>query len=200
MSSPSSPLIENYLKEAGFWHVATISQGCKLDPKLISELVDRGRPETHTFYLSCEECTITLGDVQLQLGLLMDRFALTEFIQSANWGAEPRNDSTEVERIRYAQAYILEMIRGYLMLDLSRNLVHLSYVVIPTVLEDIRLPLDQRSEAQFQWTPYEDPAIRALILNEIFQNLNIWHVKVPLGNYATVEMHQTNSVLWQFGF
>ncbi|MFQ6640359.1 hypothetical protein Gotur_015332 [Gossypium turneri] len=75
-----------------------------------------------------------------------------------------------------------------------------SYVVIPTVLEDIRLPLDQRSEAQFQWTPYEDPAIRALILNEIFQNLNIWHVKVPLGNYATVEMHQTNSVLWQFGF
>ncbi|MBA0866694.1 hypothetical protein Goshw_023491, partial [Gossypium schwendimanii] len=249
---------------AGFWHVATIGQGCKLDLKLISELVERGRPETHTFYLPCEECTITLGDVQLQLGLLMDRFALTKFIQSTDWGAicydllgaildniyggriemdwlrdtflELRNDSTEVERIRYAQAYILEMIRGYLMLDLSRNLVHLRWllklvdfrarllitttimgsislsiftslseppiyipthneVVIPTVLEDIRLLLDQRSKAQFQWTPYEDPAIRALILNEIFHNLNIWHVKVPLGNYATVEMHQTNSVL-----
>ncbi|MBA0866692.1 hypothetical protein Goshw_023491 [Gossypium schwendimanii] len=54
MSSPSSPLIENYLKEAGFWHVATIGQGCKLDLKLISELVERGRPETHTFYLPCE--------------------------------------------------------------------------------------------------------------------------------------------------
>ncbi|MBA0865512.1 hypothetical protein Goshw_012863 [Gossypium schwendimanii] len=36
---------------------------------------------------------------------------------------EPGNDSTEVERIRYARAYILEMIGGYLMSDLSRNLV-----------------------------------------------------------------------------
>ncbi|MBA0630490.1 hypothetical protein Godav_002587 [Gossypium davidsonii] len=83
----------------------------------------------------------------------MDGSALSRFVQSANWGAicynllgaipdniyggriemnwlrdtflEPGNDSTEVERIRYAQAYILEMIGGYLMLDLSRNLVHL---------------------------------------------------------------------------
>ncbi|MFQ6631852.1 hypothetical protein Gotur_008730 [Gossypium turneri] len=27
MSSPPSSLIENYLREAGFWHVATISRG-----------------------------------------------------------------------------------------------------------------------------------------------------------------------------
>ncbi|MFQ6653921.1 hypothetical protein Gotur_025097 [Gossypium turneri] len=32
---------------------------------------------------------------------------------------ELRNDSTEVERIQYAPAYILEMIGGYLMSDLS---------------------------------------------------------------------------------
>ncbi|MBA0729959.1 hypothetical protein Golax_022995 [Gossypium laxum] len=38
---------------------------------------------------------------------------------------EPRNDSTEVEIIRYARAYILEMIGGYLMPDLSQDLVHL---------------------------------------------------------------------------
>ncbi|MBA0634169.1 hypothetical protein Godav_029487, partial [Gossypium davidsonii] len=37
---------------------------------------------------------------------------------------EPRKDSTEVERIRYARAYILKMIGGYLMSDLSRNLAH----------------------------------------------------------------------------
>ncbi|MBA0861971.1 hypothetical protein Goshw_003100 [Gossypium schwendimanii] len=34
MSGPPSPLIENYLKEADFWHVAIIGPGCKLDPKL----------------------------------------------------------------------------------------------------------------------------------------------------------------------
>ncbi|MBA0611934.1 hypothetical protein Godav_012584, partial [Gossypium davidsonii] len=69
LPGPPSPLIENYLREAGFWHVAYIGRGCKLEPKLISAFVERWRPETHTFHLLCEECTITLEDVQLQLGL-----------------------------------------------------------------------------------------------------------------------------------
>ncbi|KAG8486805.1 hypothetical protein CXB51_020305 [Gossypium anomalum] len=306
MTGPPSPLIENYLREAGFWHSATIGRGCKLDPKLISVLMERWRPETHTFHLPCGECTITLEDVQLQLGLPIDGYAVTGSAQSADWGAVcyellgaipdninggriemgwlrdtfPKldNDSTELERIRYARAYILEIIRGYLMPDLSRNRVHLrwllklidfraegelswgsamlatlyremcgatrpnkakiggclsllqswarfrfpflrhrvnhpytfplimrwnhsaSYVGIPTSLEDIRLLLDQRSEAQFQWTPYEDPAIRAIIPDEYFQNPNIWHVKVPLVNYAIVEMHQLDKELRQFRF
>ncbi|KAK5825619.1 hypothetical protein PVK06_020475 [Gossypium arboreum] len=72
-----------------------------------------------------------------------------------------------------------------------------SYIEIPTALEDIRLLLDQRSEAQ---TPYEDPIIWPVILEELFQNPNIWHVKVPLVNYSIVEMHQTDKVLRQFGF
>ncbi|MBA0848966.1 hypothetical protein Goshw_009286 [Gossypium schwendimanii] len=48
-----------------------------------------------------------------------------------------------------------------------------SYVRIPTAFKDIRLLLDQRSEAQFQWTPYEDPIIWAIIPDEFFQNPNI---------------------------
>ncbi|MBA0877633.1 hypothetical protein Goshw_012697, partial [Gossypium schwendimanii] len=44
----------------------------------------------------------------------------------------------------------------------------------------------------FQWTPYEDPAIRAVIPDEYFQNPNACHVKVPLVNFATVEMHQSD--------
>ncbi|MBA0866443.1 hypothetical protein Goshw_020995, partial [Gossypium schwendimanii] len=67
-------------------------------------------------------------------------------------------------------------------------------VGIPTALEDILLLLDQWSKAHFQWTPYEDSAIGVVILNEFFQNPNIWHIKVPLVNYATVEMHQTDKV------
>ncbi|MBA0878621.1 hypothetical protein Goshw_001471, partial [Gossypium schwendimanii] len=51
----------------------------------------------------------------------------------------------------------------------------------------------------FQWTPYEDPAIRAVIPYEYLQNPNAWHVKVALINYATVEMHQSDRVLRQFG-
>ncbi|MFQ6652101.1 hypothetical protein Gotur_024117 [Gossypium turneri] len=40
ISSPPSPLIENYLKEVGFWHMANIVRGCKLDPKLISAFIE----------------------------------------------------------------------------------------------------------------------------------------------------------------
>ncbi|MFQ6638201.1 hypothetical protein Gotur_012530, partial [Gossypium turneri] len=82
MSSPPSPLIENYLREAGFWHVATIGRGCMLDLKLISALIERWRPETHIFYLPCGECTITLKDVQLQLRLPVDESALIGSVQS----------------------------------------------------------------------------------------------------------------------
>ncbi|KAK5793486.1 hypothetical protein PVK06_034635 [Gossypium arboreum] len=127
MSGPPSPLIENYLREVGFWHMAKIGWGCK-------------------------ECTITLEDVQLQLGLPVDGYAVTGSVQFADWGAvcyellgaisyninrgqiemgwlqdtflEPDNDSTKLERIRYAWAYILEMIGGYLMSDLSQNRLH----------------------------------------------------------------------------
>ncbi|KAG8498824.1 hypothetical protein CXB51_005251 [Gossypium anomalum] len=94
---------------------------------------------------------------ELQLGLSVDESVLTRSAQSANWGAicydllgeildniyggriemgllrntfpEPGNDLNEIERIRYARAYILEIIGGYLMPDLSRNLVHLRWLL-----------------------------------------------------------------------
>ena len=87
MPGHPSPLIENYLPEAGFWHVATIGRGCKLDPKLISELIESWRPETHIFHLSCGECTITLEDVQLQLGLPVDGYAVIGSVSFTDWGA-----------------------------------------------------------------------------------------------------------------
>ncbi|KAH1073248.1 hypothetical protein J1N35_025576 [Gossypium stocksii] len=300
----------NHLPEhtsgSGFFACSDDRPGGKLDPKLISALIERWRPETHTFHLPCGECTITLEDVHFQLGLPVDGDTVTGSIYSVDWGAvcyelldvipnninrgqikigwlqdtfpEPDDDSTELERIRYARAYILEVIGGYLMPDLSQNLVHLrwllklvdfraagefswgfsvlatlyremygvtqlnkakiggclsllqlwarlrflflrhrvdhpytfplitrwnhstSYVGLPTSLEDIRLLLDQRLEAQFQWTPYEDPTIRVVIPDEYLQNMNAWHVKIPLVNFAIVEMHQSDRVLRQFGF
>ncbi|MBA0768360.1 hypothetical protein Gotri_017163 [Gossypium trilobum] len=95
------------------------------------------------------------------------------------------------------------------MPDESRNLVHLRWLLklvdfravgklswghvrLPTELQDIRLLLDQRSEAEFKWTPYEDPIIREVIPEEFLVNPKVWHVKVSLVVYATVEMHETD--------
>ncbi|MFQ6667430.1 hypothetical protein Gotur_033462 [Gossypium turneri] len=86
MSGPPSPLIENYLGEAGFWHRVYHYFG----GRAVTIGIDGGWVYTHR-----------------------DTFP------------KSGNDSTEVERIRYARPYILKMIGGYLMSNLSRNLVHL---------------------------------------------------------------------------
>ncbi|KAK5812886.1 hypothetical protein PVK06_028330 [Gossypium arboreum] len=66
----------SYLEASGFELAAMI---CMLDLKydLISTLVKRWRPETHTFHLLSKECTITLKDVVLQLELLIDDITVT---------------------------------------------------------------------------------------------------------------------------
>ncbi|MBA0638042.1 hypothetical protein Godav_024888, partial [Gossypium davidsonii] len=55
---------------------------------------------------------------------------------------ESRNDSIEVERIRYTRAYILEMIRAYVMPGLLQNLIHLRWL--------LKL-VDFRAAGQFSW-------------------------------------------------
>ncbi|MFQ6667927.1 hypothetical protein Gotur_033777 [Gossypium turneri] len=86
MHDPPIPLVENYMREVGFWHVVTVGWGCKLDPKLISVLIETWRPELYTSHLSYGECTITLEDVNLQLRLPMDGYAVTGSVQSGDWG------------------------------------------------------------------------------------------------------------------
>ncbi|MBA0828162.1 hypothetical protein Goarm_012875 [Gossypium armourianum] len=76
----------------------------------------------------------------------------------------------------------------------------LSYVGLLEELEDIRLLLDQQSEAEFEWTSYSDLRIRECIPFEFLVNPNIWHVKVPLIVFATIEMHKSDQMMRQFGF
>ncbi|MBA0713866.1 hypothetical protein Golax_012869, partial [Gossypium laxum] len=207
--------------------------------------------------------------MHLQLGLPVDGSIVTGFVQSADWGAicgellgtapetiyggwiemawirknftELVEDSIEVQRERYALAYILQIIGGILMSDESRNLVHLRWLLKLAILSSRRtqlgvrcvgdiVPRDVSGDAtrknqnwwlsftttimglipisivtsssellvyiftrnKFEWTPYEDPIIREVIPDEFLVNPNVWHVKVPLVVYATVEMHETD--------
>ncbi|XP_038889757.1 serine/threonine-protein phosphatase 7 long form homolog [Benincasa hispida] len=80
---PFDQRIIPYVEHAGFLGVAQIGF-IQLDWHLITALVERWRPETHTFHLPCEECTITLHDVAIQFGLRVDRQPLTGSLQY-NW-------------------------------------------------------------------------------------------------------------------
>ncbi|KAK5818538.1 hypothetical protein PVK06_023479 [Gossypium arboreum] len=155
-SAPPLSLIEPYLRDVRFLHLARMGRGCKLDPTHVNALVEIWRPETR-FRFPCEGCTITLEDVQLQLRLPVDGPIGIGSVVAADWrdvceqllmrvldkifGAridmnwlkrnivELNAESREVEREQHARAYIFRIIEGLLMLDKSRNLVHLRWLL-----------------------------------------------------------------------
>ncbi|KAG8478361.1 hypothetical protein CXB51_028113 [Gossypium anomalum] len=189
--------------------MANIGRGCKLDPKLISAFIERWRPGTHTFHLPCGECTIILEDVQLQLGLLVDgsvltgslliekpyatifwvRFQIIFMEVGSRWaGYKTHSRSWGMIRLKVAgelswgSAVLLTLYWKMCQVEPFGELWWNTY--------RSRRYTTSMSKAHFQWTPYEDLAIWVVILDEFLQNLNIWHVKVLLINYATVKMHE----------
>ncbi|KAF7844642.1 serine/threonine-protein phosphatase 7 long form-like protein [Senna tora] len=64
---PPQPIL-NVLKQTGFYGVSRLRY-FEFDNALVSALVERWRPETHTFHMPQGECTITLQDVAILLGL-----------------------------------------------------------------------------------------------------------------------------------
>ncbi|KAD2394510.1 hypothetical protein E3N88_41487 [Mikania micrantha] len=71
---PQNPITENvlqYIRLAGFSGVIECEYR-RLDSALISALVGRWRPETHTFHMPFGEVTVTLQDVTVLLGLRID--------------------------------------------------------------------------------------------------------------------------------
>ncbi|XP_058782014.1 protein MAINTENANCE OF MERISTEMS-like [Vicia villosa] len=65
-----SEFIKPHLERVGFGRVAQINFR-SVDSKLVA-MLERWRPETHTFHLPTGECTITLEDVHMLFGLRID--------------------------------------------------------------------------------------------------------------------------------
>ncbi|KAF1880746.1 hypothetical protein Lal_00011805 [Lupinus albus] len=150
------------IRNTAFGRIFDIGRA-EINNHLITALVKRWRPETHTFHLPIGECTITLKDVAYQLGLPIDGNIVTE-PTNMDWnvvchnllGAVPNerqivgqriqmswldstfqqlpDDATEIVIDQHARAFILRMIGGFLMPDTSSSRVHLMYLLL---LEDL---------------------------------------------------------------
>jgi hypothetical protein len=72
--------------------MATVAQLCRrglppLNPAALTAMIDRWRPETHSFHLPCGELSITLEDQAMILGLSIRGFAVTGNVVSDGWEA-----------------------------------------------------------------------------------------------------------------
>ncbi|KAH7840152.1 hypothetical protein Vadar_013271 [Vaccinium darrowii] len=67
---PLAPIVE-LVRQAGFFGLLNM-QYMQLDLALLTALVERWRPETHTFHLTSGEATVTLQDVEIIIGLPVD--------------------------------------------------------------------------------------------------------------------------------
>ncbi|CAN6381927.1 unnamed protein product [Urochloa humidicola] len=77
----------SYLNRAGFLPLAMlVKDGLpKMDNAALTALIDRWRPETHTFHLPAGEMTVTLQDVSMLFGLRIDGRVVTGSINPAGW-------------------------------------------------------------------------------------------------------------------
>ncbi|KAG8483520.1 hypothetical protein CXB51_022373 [Gossypium anomalum] len=164
---PPDARLMSYLELAGFGSAA-LTRTFDLRYDLISALVERWLPETHTFHLPCGECTVTLEDVALHFGLPIDGDAVTGVsaivkpaalcysLLGASLGDAESTFSelkftwlkaifqylsvsaTEEELVCAAQAYILHIIGGVLMSNSNNNKVHLQYLPLLADLRNVR--------------------------------------------------------------
>ena len=155
-----------YLIQAGFYGVARLGV-FKFNAGLISALVERWRPETHTFHMPQGECIITLEDVAVQLGLPCGGAPVIgptawdyKYMCQVLLGVVPPDDKIDGQRLSmswlmqafndipldasdhylqcYTRAYILRLIGGYLMVDKSSTYCYLMYLPLLANLSTCR--------------------------------------------------------------
>ncbi|KAF7821325.1 serine/threonine-protein phosphatase 7 long form-like protein [Senna tora] len=154
------------LERTGFYAVSRVGY-IPYDHALISALVERWRPETHSFHLPMGECTITLQDVAIQLGLPVDGWPVSRRMKCKwselclrllgeappasqlkgswvymTWFDErfsqvPEN-STPIQLEQFARAYIMRLLGCFLMPDTSGNLQSLMYLPLLENLDDVK--------------------------------------------------------------
>jgi hypothetical protein len=56
-----------------------------MDSAVLTTLIDRWHPETHTFHLLCGEIMVTLQDVAMILGLPIDGAPVSRTVSPAGW-------------------------------------------------------------------------------------------------------------------
>nr|XP_016505088.1 PREDICTED: serine/threonine-protein phosphatase 7 long form homolog [Nicotiana tabacum] len=196
------------LQDTGFYRIIKIGR-IQVDWALITALIERWRPETHTFHLPIGEATITLpqdetassGASRLTLtpirqylevlhpDIIDDTVELLDELPYYNWGVA-------VLGYMYRQMCRASMSTRR---DFQPPRPQLPHNVAPPFLPLARRDvLDLLEGAHFIWTPYNDDLIASLPAYYSVDRL-IWSTSAPLICLDIVEHHASEWVLRQFG-
>ncbi|XP_017622218.1 protein MAINTENANCE OF MERISTEMS-like [Gossypium arboreum] len=184
-----------FLELAGFGSVALI-RTFDLRYDLISALVERWRPETHTFHLPCGECTITLEDVALQLGLPIDGNSVTGISSISR-------PATLCYKLLGRSPSEGKFASGVLMPDSNDSTIHLMYLPLLSNLHNTR---------SYSW----GSAVLAMLYRELFRTTDpsamdigeclilLWSTNPGIGRsymvliyHLMIENHSGEGKLWR---
>ncbi|XP_057720142.1 protein MAIN-LIKE 2-like [Arachis stenosperma] len=104
-------MVENYLRATGFYYVSRIGVIRRFHP-MLAALVERWRPETHTFVLPIGEVTVTLEDVAHIFGLPIDGKPVSGWTDSSGEFVQRSTLFTD-KSTAYAHAKYLPLLRNF---------------------------------------------------------------------------------------
>ncbi|RYR21576.1 hypothetical protein Ahy_B03g066887 isoform D [Arachis hypogaea] len=119
--------VEEQLKASGFYYVSQIGRIVSHRPT-VDALVERWRPKMHTFHLPYGECTITLEDVAMILGLRTDGLPVTGSTDHSTSGLENECLAQFVSKEIYVKCHIMCLFGTTLFSDKSGISVHWKYL------------------------------------------------------------------------
>ncbi|KAM3221711.1 protein MAIN-LIKE 2-like [Capsicum annuum] len=148
---PIHPRVLEVIKLSGLYGVYRCNRSA-IDRSLITSLVERWRPETHTFHFRTGETTITLQDIEVLYGLPVNGAPVLGIETTRTIGdcnsflkvsalkehmlSEPQLSDMATQEIvnQKARCYMFWMIAGTMMADTSGSYLKLIYLPI---LEDV---------------------------------------------------------------
>ncbi|KAL5184363.1 Serine/threonine-protein phosphatase 7 long form [Glycine soja] len=197
------PLIESLLAHTGFADEAKLRH-FKIDHHLVTALVERWRPEMHTFHLPVGECTITLEDVALQLGIRVDGRPITgatycdwkEMCEQYLGVVPPKGEAIvgSAIKLKWLQDNMLSFPA-----EPTQQWSGGGFSFTGTPHGDVisyRMRLDHMTAEQFLWNPYLH--FLDALESTAFVDSSIWTTCTSLICFSIVEWHQTDIVKLQF--
>ncbi|KAF1885815.1 hypothetical protein Lal_00042684 [Lupinus albus] len=212
------------IRNTAFGKILDIERA-EINNHLILSLVERWRPEMHTFHLPIGECTVTLEDVAYQLGLPIDGDIVTR-PTNMDWNVVRHNLLGAIPNERQIVGQRIQMSwldSTFQQLPDDSTEISWAYDRIPMLAPRLNVPTTNLFSLVRRWSQHllttnipghETNIIRSMLdclhIDQFvwtpYQNIDVVgqipdmaRSRVPLICFAIIEWHAADRVMRQFG-